>query len=320
MSEYQGAVKAAKTNYISNLVSKNSNKPQVLFNVLDSIINPRDVSPIVPSLTLCQDFQTFFIGKITALRSAHPLTALDPISPPLTTTFGQFEPISIALLRDIITHLRPTSCPSDCIPSHLLKEVFDSVGTSILLFMNTCLSSGHVPAAFKHAVVQPLLKKKNLDPSDLSNFRPISQLPFLSKALEKVVYLQLQSFLTSHGIHDIFQSGFRTGHSTETALLRVFNDLLLNADVGSPAVLVLLDLTAAFDTVDHPTLLHRLENSVGVTGTALQWFKSYLTDRTFSVKLGDHTSTTAPLTCGVPQGSILGPLLFLLYILPLGPI
>ena len=186
--------------------------------------------------------------------------------------------------------------------------------------MNTCLSSGHVPAAFKHAVVQPLLKKKNLDPSDLSNFRPISQLPFLSKALEKVVYLQLQSFLTSHGIHDIFQSGFRTGHSTETALLRVFNDLLLNADVGSPAVLVLLDLTAAFDTVDHPTLLHRLENSVGVTGTALQWFKSYLTDRTFSVKLGDHTSTTAPLTCGVPQGSILGPLLFLLYILPLGPI
>ena len=169
-------------------------------------------------------------------------------------------------------------------------------------------------------MVQPLLKKPNLDPSFLSNFRPISKLPFLSKVLEREVYVQLQSFLINNNIYEKFQSGFRTAHSTETALLRVLNDLLLSADSGSPVILVLLDLTAAFDTVDHRILLSRLEHLVGLKGTALQFFQSYLANRCFSVQLGDSISSVAPLTCGVPQGSILGPILFLLYVLPLGEI
>ena len=169
-------------------------------------------------------------------------------------------------------------------------------------------------------MVQPLLKKPNLDPSILSNFRPISKLPFLSKVLEREVYVQLQSFLINNNIYEKFQSGFRTAHSTETALLRVLNDLLLSADSGSPVILVLLDLTAAFDTVDHRILLSRLEHLVGIKGTALKFFQSYLANRCFSVQLGDSISSVAPLTCGVPQGSILGPILFLLYVLPLGEI
>ena len=207
-----------------------------------------------------------------------------------------------------------------CLPTRLLREVLDTVGPTILLLINTCLSSGCVPAAFKHAVVQPLLKNPNLDPSILANFRPISQLPFLSKVLERVVYTQLQSHLATNNIHEKFQSGFKTSHSTETALLRVQNDLLLAADAGNPAILVLLDLTAAFDTVDHRILLSRLEQYVGLSGVALSWFQSYLSDRSFSVQLGDFFSSAAPLTCGVPQGSILGPILFLLYMLPLGEI
>ncbi len=173
---------------------------------------------------------------------------------------------------------------------------------------------------FKHAVVQPLLKKPGLDAGVLANFRPISKLPFIAKILEKVVFSQLKTFLDDHDVLEVFQSGFKSLHSTESALLRVFNDILLANDSGEHVILVLLDLTAAFDTVDHNTLVARLHHLVGVRGTALDWFKSYLADRTMSVRLGDFQSSSAPLSYGVPQGSILGPLLFSLYIQPLGSI
>uniref|UniRef100_A0A8C7WTF0 Reverse transcriptase domain-containing protein n=1 Tax=Oryzias sinensis TaxID=183150 RepID=A0A8C7WTF0_9TELE len=133
-----------------------------------------------------------------------------------------------------------------------------------------------------------------------------------------VVYIQLQDRLTKHDISERFQSGFKSCHSTETALLRVSNDLLLAVDSGASTVVILLDLTAALDTVDHRVLLSRLEQSVGVKGTALSWFRSYLGGRSFSVQLGQCSSSEAPLKHGVPQGSVLGPLLFSLYLLPLG--
>ena len=139
----------------------------------------------------------------------------------------QFEPISISCLSEVVHHLRPTKCPSDSIHARLLKEVFESVGPCILSLINTCLLSGCGPAAFKHAVVQPLLKKENLDPSFLSNFRPISKLPFMSKVLEKVVLTRLQTFLVNNNVYEKFQSGFKPRQSTETALLRVFKDLIL---------------------------------------------------------------------------------------------
>ncbi len=152
----------------------------------------------------------------------------------------------------------------------------------------------------------------------MSNFRPISKCPFLSKILERVVFNELKLFLDEFSIFETFQSGFKPCHSTETALLRVSNDLLLAVDSGNSAVLVLLDLTAAFDTVSHSILLSRLKECVGIKGIALKWFQSYLTDRSFSVQLGEFSSSAAPLSCGVPQGSILGPMLFSLYMLPLG--
>ncbi len=165
-----------------------------------------------------------------------------------------------------------------------------------------------------------ILLRSNLDSTELSNFRPISKLPFLSKVLEKVVVIQLQTFLRNNSVLEVFQSGFRALHSTESALLKVHNDILLTLDSGASAILVLLDLSAAFDTVDHNILISRLEHYAGVRGMALQWFKSYLTNRSFAVKVGECLSTSAPLTSGVPQGSILAPLLFSLYMLPLGSI
>ncbi len=145
-------------------------------------------------------------------------------------------------------------------------------------------------------------------------------LPFLSKILEKVISSQLYSFLEKNGICEEFQSGFRPYHSTETALIGVKNDLLLSSDCGCISLLVLLDLSAAFDTIDHNILLNRLENFVGISGSALAWFNSYLSDRHQFVAVNEEVSYRSQVRYGVPQGSVLGPLLFTLYMLPLGDI
>ncbi len=140
-------------------------------------------------------------------------------------------------------------------------------------------------------------------------------MPFLSKVLEKAVLNQLSPLLIENNILDPFQSGFRSKDSTESALLRVVNDLLF-VDTGNCAVLVLLDLSAAFDTVDHCILLNRLKTEFSICDSALDWFESYFTARSFSVELGQSHSSPASVTGGVPQGSIFGPILFALYMLP----
>lgn len=142
----------------------------------------------------------------------------------------------------------------------------------------------------------------------------------MNKILEKVVHNQLTDFLIVNNIMDIFQSGFRTKNSTESALLKVTNDILLSIDSGKSVALMMLDLSAAFDTLDHAILIDRLRDYVGINGVALKWLSSYLLDRTCSVKIGNYVSASAAISWGVPQGSILGPTLFSLYMLPLGSI
>ncbi len=204
--------------------------------------------------------------------------------------------------------------------SKLLKEVLPGVLDLLLAIINSSLSLGYVPKTFKLAVIKPLIKKPQLDPKDLVNNRPISNLPFLSKILEKVASSQLYSFLEKNYICEDFQSGFRPYHSTETTLIRVTNNLLSSSDRGCISLLVLLDLSAVFDTIDHNILLNRLENSVGISGSALAWFKSYLSDRHQFVAVNEEVSYRSQVQYGVPQGSVLGPLLFTLYMLPLGNI
>lgn len=322
LAGYQEAVKSAKAQYMSNIVANNRHRPQVLFNVLNRLVNPESSSGLVFSESLCNNFLSFFVEKVSHIRSSMSVshTVDFNFNPVCTATFYEFRPLSLIDLYKVVQQLRPSNCPLDAVPAQFFKNVLSVLGPYILNALNSSLLSGCVPLTLKHAVVQPLLKKPTLDPNILANYRPISKLPFIAKILEKVVHDQLQSHLDTNGIFEKFQSGFKSLRSTETALLKVFNDLLLIVDSGCSGILVLLDLTAAFDTVDHRILLSRLEHYAGFKSKALDWFRSYLANRSFSVHLGPYQSKSAPLNYGVPQGSILGPALFSLYMLPLGTI
>ena len=154
----------------------------------------------------------------------------------------------------------------------------------------------------------------NLDPECLKNYRPISNTPTLSKIIEKAALSQMNSHLFTHSLHTSTQSGYKKNHSCETAVLKVINDIQNEVRMKNITILFMLDLSAAFDTIDHSILLYILQKSYGFDGKALAWLSSYLQGRTFSVKVRDNESNRNRLLYGVPQGSILGPVLFILYI------
>ena len=172
----------------------------------------------------------------------------------------------------------------------------------------------------KSALVTPIHKKRCLDHNDFNNYRPVTNLWFIAKILEKLVLSQVSSYLNYHNLYNTCQSAYRPGHSTETAFLIVVNDLFLSPNKGNISVLALIDLSSVLDTIDHSILVHRLHTEFGFTDTVLQWFSSYLTDRTHYVSLCNHCSDFAPEHPGVPLGSVLGPILFTMYISPLSAI
>ena len=178
--------------------------------------------------------------------------------------------------------------------------------------INSSLLSGHFPKLWKEALVDP--RQKKAGKSDFSNFRPVSNLQYVSKLTERAVFDQVHIHLTNRDLYPKLQSAYTRGHSTETALLKIHNDILIAMDRQHVVLLVLLDLSAAFDTVGHSVLLSRLRNSFGIRDTVLRWFGSYLSDRSQRVSLDGKVSDKFQLTHGVPQGSCLGPLLFTLYV------
>ena len=168
--------------------------------------------------------------------------------------------------------------------------------------------------------IRPGLKKSLLDPMVPRNYRPISNLSFVSKVLERVAADQLCNYMEEHSLNHPYQSAYRRHHSVETALTKVYNDIMLALDREEGAILVVLDLSAAFDTVDHTILLSRLESRFGLSGPVLNWLESYLSGREQRVMVGSTLSKPTILKFGVSQGSVLGPVLFSAYISPLADI
>jgi hypothetical protein len=206
----------------------------------------------------------------------------------------------------------------DPLPTWLLYRSISSLIPAITAMVNLALQVG-LPSVLKQACVTPILKKAGQDRNVMSNYRPVSNLPYISKVIERVVAHRLTSYLDCYDLWDSRQSAYRRFHSCETALVSVIDTAYSAMDGGHVTLLVLLDLSAAFDTVDHNLLLGRLQ-ALGVTDSALGWFSSYLSNRSQSVVIGGTNSSYLPISNGVPQGSVLGPLLFSIYMIGLSDI
>ena len=325
LSSLHSETKKAREKHFADLLHSNKNNHRFLFSTIDTIINPApktDYSLFPP--TKCEEFALFFHNKIINIRSDITKSLPNKLTvtphPPPSNEMVSFSLPSMSLLRKTVSKLKHSTCPLDPIPTKFFKENFECMEDDVLALITSSLISGTFPQELKTALVKPLLKKPNLDPLVLQNYRPISNLPFLSKLLEKIVLLQLSDFLNTNCLLDKFQSGFRPNHSTETALLKITNDIRTNLNSKKPTILVLLDLSAAFDTVDHTILTDTLKDWVGLNGPVLNWFRTYLSNRDYFIMLGEHKSSSHPMPFGVPQGSILGPLLFCIYMIPLGDI
>ena len=317
-------VQKAKEDYWSSKV-KSCVSTKALYNASNRLLGnsknstlPTDIAPE----QLPDAFADFFITKVQAIREELDSATPAPSSPfsedvNRTESFDGFRPVAEDEVRRVINRSASKSCALDPIPVPLLVECLEVLLPALTSIINSSILSGIFPSIFKRSIVLPLLKKPSLDPNTLKNYRPVSNLSFLSKVIEKLVLSQLSDYLHSRNLYPSSQSAYRPGHSTETALVRVMSDLLRAMDDGKLSILTLLDLSAAFDTIDHQILLDRLHLSFGLCGSALNWFQSYLSDRTQTVSISNRSSKPSALSLGVPQGSVLGPVLFIIYTAPL---
>ncbi len=308
-----------KKEYFGRLISRAQGNPRTLYQFVNKVLDRKQANPL-PDYTddlskLANDFNTYFVNKINSIRNNmdNPASILAIDEVPQIGLMHEFQPTNLEEIKGIINEVGLKSSPADLLPQTLYKDNIDILLPILVDLVNVSLCTGNVDGV-KLADIVPLLKNESLDPNFSKNFRPVSNLTFLGKLIERVVLKRLNDHMSRNNLHCNEQFAYKKGHSTETLLIRIWNDLLVASDDKNATVVMLLDLSAAFDTVDHSLLLRILKHEIGLRGKVLEWFQSFLKGRVQRIRLGNTTSEEIVIMFGVPQGSVLGPVLFNIYI------
>ncbi|KAJ1090711.1 hypothetical protein NDU88_003840 [Pleurodeles waltl] len=319
-------IRTAKKTAFKDRLDNNAHNTKELFSIVKELSNPSSITnDIPPSQDLCDSLATFFHRKITDIHDIFnpdpPAPTTKSTTPATTTRTSRLTVWSSISDQDTIKTMNSihSGSPSDPCPHHVFNKASAAIAPHLRKTINCSFEAATFPESWKHAEINAVLKKTKAEPKDLKNFRPISLLPFPAKVTEKIVNKQLTRYLEVNNILDPSQSSFRSKHSTETALIATTDDIWTLMDKGETAALILLDLSAAFDTVCHCILSARLHDT-GIQEKALAWTTSFLSGRTQSVRLPPFRSKTTEIICGVPQGSSLSPTLFNIYMAPLAHI
>ena len=327
-----------KKQFIKSNIRDNKNNSKELYKKVNKLTDKAHTTSL-PSISddnevLAEMFSEYFKEKTVRIRSEigqnfssssyisnFPTSILSNSNGSLTVTnnrlssqfLSDFAPTDIKEVKGILLKHGIKTSYEDPLPDTVVKENLDLLLPLWVKLINKSLSSGNFDG-FKQAIVTPLIKDNGLDHNDFKNYRPISNLPFLSKLIERIVLSRLNHHMRELGCEVSNQYGYKPAHNTESLLIKITNDLLIASDAKSATVLLLLDLSSAFDTVDKVKLINILSEEIKITGNALNWFKSYLFGRTQKVKIGDNFSDSVIIEFGVPQGSVLGPVLFNIYL------
>ena len=319
------SLRCAKKNYYSELFESCKNDIKKTWKAINNVLhNKKNMSPICKlningkevedPFEHANGLNDFFVNVGPSLARNIPdadtpfYEYLDHHSP---KTFF-LDPVVTEEVIEIVNKLDSKKSPGcDGISNSLVKYVISEIVNPLVHIFNLSLRTGIVPDRMKNAKVIPIFKKGN--PKELTNYRPISLLPTFSKLLEKVVYSRIDSFLTKNNILCESQFGFRKKCTTIHAVLKSVNTIAESIDKLSHTIGVFLDFSKAFDSVNHDILLYKLSR-YGIRGQSLDWFKNYLDNRKQFVVVNGYESCIKPVKCGVPQGSLLGPLLFLLFV------
>ena len=313
--KYRKMLFDAKTVCYSKKVEDCKGDVKGLYRMVNTLMGTSSENPL-PNHTsdkdLAEEFANFFMGKIQKIRDN--LTGYPTYEPTkkITTKLAEFRPFEQTEVKKIIFSMKSKSCKLDALPTRLLKQCIEDILPTITNLVNISLQEGTFASEWKTSIIRPLLKKPNLDPI-LSNYCPVSNLSFLSKLLEKCAMDHLNEHCNLHKLLPDYQSAYRNGYSCETAIIRLVNDILWAMENQNVTAVMALDLSAAFDTVNHKILLSVLEHNFRLEQTVLNWFSSYLNQRSCKVNIGREYSSSQDLPFSVPQGSCAGAQLFNLY-------